>query len=105
MINPKNPEEKTLTGISGNCSLSTKKNIVKTSPNPLKSRENKKIKSDKINCEAFLLAPGNTSNWLQKKAKTFAKSQAMLVEKTVDKLKNLVKKAYNNVFNRAAITP
>ena len=99
------PAEIIFTGISGRFFLSTKKNIVNTSPKPLKSRETKKINSAKINCEDFLFAPGKTNNWLQKNAKIFANNQAILVEKTVDKLKTLVKKAYKSVFNKAAITP
>ena len=105
MINPKNPEEIIFTGISGRFFLSTKKNIVNTSPNPLKRRENKKISRAIINCEVFLFAPGKTNSWLQKKAKIFAKIQAIPVDKTVDKSKTLVKKAYKRVFNRAAIIP
>ena len=105
MINPKNPAEIIFTGISGKVSLSTKKNIVKTSPNPLNNREIKKINKAIINCENFLFAPGKTNNWLQKKAKIFAKIQAIPVDKTVDKPKTLVKKAYKRVLISAAITP
>ena len=56
------PAEIIFTGISGRFFLSTKKNIVNTSPKPLKSRESKKIKSAKIKCEAFIFAPGKTNN-------------------------------------------
>ena len=99
------PAEIIFTGISGRFFLSTKKNIVNTSPIPLNNREIKKINKAIINCENFLFAPGKTNNWLQKKAKIFARIQAIPVDKTVEKLKNLVKKAYKRVLIRAAITP
>ena len=104
-MNPKKADEKTFTGISGNFCLSTKKNIVNTSPRPLIKREKRKISKANINCKNFLFAPGNTKIWLQKNAKTFAKNQANAVEMTVEKSNTLVNKAYKSVLIKAAITP
>ena len=49
MINPKKADETTFTGISGNFCLSTKKNIVNTSPSPLIKREKRKMEEIYIN--------------------------------------------------------